>query len=161
MFFFHTPFSLPTIIIILENNLSYSIFCLKSHSLSGAYRGPAHNHCNLQYSIHPKSWKLPVIFHNLKNYDSKFIINAARVEHGPIRVIPTNMEKFLAFSIGRIQFLDSYQFTQQPLEKLAKTLKDEDYKYLKKEFPVREQFNLLTKKGNTSHFRLFQQSTLT
>ena len=53
----------------------------------------------------------------------------------------------MAFSIGRLQFLDSYQFTQQSLEKLAKTLKEEDFIYTKKEFPNVEQFKLLIKKG--------------
>ena len=31
----------------------------------GTYRRAAHNECNLNYSITAKSWKLPVIFHNL------------------------------------------------------------------------------------------------
>ena len=53
----------------------------------------------------------------------------------------------MSFSIGRLQFLDSFQFTQQSLEKLAKTLKDDDFIYMKKEFPDPEQFKLLTKKG--------------
>ena len=113
----------------------------------GAYRGAAHNSCNFQYSIHPKRWHLPVLFHNLKNYDSKFIVNAAREDHGPIRVIPTNMEKFMAFSIGRLQFLDSFQFTQQSLDKLAKTMKEEDFVYTRRHFTDRTQFELMTKKG--------------
>ena len=116
-------------------------------SFSGNYRGAAHNHCNLQYRINPKSWKIPVLFHNLRGYDENFIINGASSSHGPIRVIPTNMERFMAFSIGRLQFLDSYQFTQQPLDKLAKTLKNDDFIYTKKQFPDPEQFDLLTKKG--------------
>ena len=57
------------------------------------------------------------------------------------------MERFMAFSIGRLQFLDSFQFTQQSLEKLASTLKDEDFVYTKKEFPDPDQFKLLKKKG--------------
>ena len=40
---------------------------------TGVYRGVAHNACNLNYRISPKSWKLPVVTHNLKGYDRHFI----------------------------------------------------------------------------------------
>ena len=33
---------------------------------SGRYRGSAHNKCNLNYRINPKTWKLDVVFHNLR-----------------------------------------------------------------------------------------------
>ena len=42
--------------------------------LTGSYRGSAHQRCNLQYSF--KNYKVPVIFHNLKGYDSHLIIKA-------------------------------------------------------------------------------------
>ena len=64
----------------------------------GTYRGAAHNECNLNYSITKKSWKLPVIMHNLKGYDGHFIIKALKKEHGRIRVIPTNIEKYLVLA---------------------------------------------------------------
>ena len=34
--------------------------------LTGEYRGPAHNTCNLNYRIDPKKVKIPCIIHNLK-----------------------------------------------------------------------------------------------
>ena len=34
--------------------------------LTGEYRGPAHNACNLNYRIDPKKVKIPSIIHNLK-----------------------------------------------------------------------------------------------
>ena len=34
--------------------------------LTGEYRGPAHNACNLNYRIDPKKVKIPCIIHNLK-----------------------------------------------------------------------------------------------
>ena len=41
---------------------------IKDHDyLSGKYRGPAHNACNLQYRINPKDIKIPCIMHNLRS----------------------------------------------------------------------------------------------
>ena len=57
------------------------------------------------------------------------------------------MERFLAFSIGRMQFLDSFQFASESLEKLAASLTDEDLILMRKEFPDEEQFELMRKKG--------------
>ena len=42
--------------------------------VTGQYRGSAHQDCNLKLRIKPKVFKLPVIFHNLRGYDSHFIM---------------------------------------------------------------------------------------
>ena len=42
--------------------------------ITSQYRGSAHNSCNLQLRLDPEKLKIPVIFHNLKGYDSHFII---------------------------------------------------------------------------------------
>ena len=55
---------------------------------TGVYRGVAHNACNLIYRINPKSWKLPVIMHNLKGYDGHLIVTSLKSEFGKVRVIP-------------------------------------------------------------------------
>ena len=34
--------------------------------LTGEYKGPAHNACNLNYRINPKKVKIPCIIHNFK-----------------------------------------------------------------------------------------------
>ena len=39
---------------------------------AGIYRAPAHNNYNLKCSV-PK--KIPIVFHNVSNYDYHFIIN--------------------------------------------------------------------------------------
>ena len=43
--------------------------------ITGKYRGSAHNACNLKLKISAEKIKIPVIFHNLRVYDSHFIIN--------------------------------------------------------------------------------------
>ena len=43
---------------------------------TGKFRGAAHNSCNLKYSL-PK--KIPILFHNLKNFDSHIIIQALNI----------------------------------------------------------------------------------
>ena len=113
----------------------------------GHYRGAAHNGCNLNYKIDPRRWKLPVFFHNLRGYDGHLIRKALKSSHGNVRVIPNNMENFMAFSVGQLQFLDSFQFTNQGLDDLIKTLDTDDFKYTHEAYPDNEQFYLLKKKG--------------
>ena len=108
----------------------------------GHYRGAAHNGCNLNYKIDPRRWKLPVFFHNLRGYDGHLIIKALKSSHGNVRVIPNNMEKYMAFSVGQLQFLDSFQFTNQGLDKLIKTLDMDDFKYTQEAYENSEQFHL-------------------
>ena len=57
------------------------------------------------------------------------------------------MERFLAFSVGRLQFLDSFQFASESLEKLAKSLEDEDLIYTREAYPDEQQFKDMRVKG--------------
>ena len=43
--------------------------------ITGKHRGCAHNVCNINYNH--KNIKIPVFFHNLKNYDAHLIISHA------------------------------------------------------------------------------------
>ena len=52
--------------------------------ITGIYRGAAHSACNLNYRINPKSWKLPVVIHNLKGYDGHLIVKALKSEFGKV-----------------------------------------------------------------------------
>lgn len=85
--------------------------------------------------------------HNLRGYDSHLIIKHLTEDHGKIRAIPNNMETFMAFSVGQLQFLDSYQFMNKSLDELAKTLDDDDFKLTREKFPNDAQFKLLKQKG--------------
>jgi len=73
------------------------------------------------------------VAHNLKNYDSHFIIKhfqkqyAKKVTKGQkiyddVQIIPLNGERFLQFQIGNIKFLDSFQFLSASLEHLVTLL---------------------------------------
>jgi len=105
--------------------------------VTGQYLFPACNNCNLQ--LKPKKCKdnkyfLPVIFHNLNNYDAHFVIKhfqkqysqkvskGHKVSYDDVRVIPLNGERFLQFQIGNLKFLDSFQFLSSSLEELVSIL---------------------------------------
>ena len=42
--------------------------------ITGKFRGSAHQECNLKLRIKPENLKIPVVFHNLRGYDSHFIM---------------------------------------------------------------------------------------
>ena len=102
--------------------------------VTGKYRGSAHEFCNLNFQL---TDKIPVVFHNLKGYDSHFIMQEignivkerAHVDakgnkrEMRINVIPCNMEKYLAFMLGQhLVFIDSFQFMSSSLENLVKNI---------------------------------------
>ena len=125
--------------------------------ITGKYRGSAHQTCNLKLQISAEKIKIPVIFHNLKGYDSHFIINELgelikkakeTEERISINVIAQNAEKYMAFYINNhLSFIDSLQFMSSSLEKLASNLVDENFIYTKKYFTDPVQFGLVKRKG--------------
>ena len=128
--------------------------------ITGKYRGSAHQECNLKLRVNPEEVKIPVIFHNLRGYDSHFIMQ----EIGAIvknyeytnkkgqkcqmntNAIPNNMEKYMAFMLGNpLTFLDSFQFMSSSLEKLVSNLPRESLKYTCQRFKGTK-LNLMAKK---------------
>ena len=114
--------------------------------ITGIYRGAAHSACNLNYRITPKSWKLPVVIHNLKGYEGHLIVKALKREFGRVGLIPQNLEKYLSLIVGQLKFLDSFQFTPKSLDVLSKTLEDDEFKYLV-ESCTTSHFDLVRRKG--------------
>ena len=129
--------------------------------ITGKYRGSAHQDCNLKLKIDPDKIKIPVIFHNLRGYDSHFLIkemgsfvknheyknNKGEVKQMNINVIPQNIEKYMAFMLGNhLNFIDSFQFMSSSLDKLVSNLPAEAFKYTSKEFK-KEKLELMMKKG--------------
>lgn len=121
--------------------------------ITGLYRGPAHNKCNLQYKYSNKKQnkysKIPVFFHNLKGYDSHLIIKELGNFEGNISCIPQSSEKFTSFSLGNLVFKDSLQFLGQSLDDLSKTLKSDQFEITRSNYQDMsdDKFKLLIKKG--------------
>ena len=111
--------------------------------ITGKYRGSAHQDCNLHYAI---TNRIPVFFHNLRGYDSHFIMQEIGKFGLDVSVIPNNMQKYMAFFIGpNLSFLDSFQFMSSSLSNLAKNLPDDAFKYTKAHFG--DSVSLMTQKG--------------
>ena len=80
--------------------------------ITGKYKGSAHQDCNINNRL---TDKIPVIFHNLKGYDSHFIMQTTgeiankhtyknkkgEEKQTDINVIPNSMEKYIAFMLGK------------------------------------------------------------
>ena len=129
--------------------------------ITGKYRGSAHQECNLKLRVKPEEIKIPVIFHNLRGYDSHFIMQEIgaiikKYEYTNkkgqkcqmnINAIPNNMEKYMAFMLGNhLTFLDSFQFMSSGLEKLVSNLPRQSFKYTSEEFEGKE-LDLMVRKG--------------
>ena len=90
---------------------------------TGKYRGCAHSICNLNYCN--KHFKIPVFFHNMKNYDGHLIIqNAEKLSNKKkIDVIAQNSEKFINIGFDSLSVKDSFSFITASLDKLVSMTK--------------------------------------
>src|SRR6266581_4213600 len=128
---------------------------VKDHChVTGLYRGPACNKCNLKLTL---TRRIPVVFHNLRGYDSHLLMQKlGRFKDKTISVIPNNMEKYMSFSVAtnteyydkktettktkilhELTFINSLQFMPSSLSKLVDNLKScgiEKFKYTNQEF---------------------------
>src|SRR6266581_2206567 len=139
---------------------------VKDHChVTGLYRGPACNKCNLKLAL---TRRIPVVFHNLRGYDSHLLMQKlGRFKDKKINVIPNNMEKYMSFSVAstteyfdkttkttktkvlhELTFIDSLQFMPSSLSNLVDNLKScgiEKFKYAKQEF--KSNTEMMTRKG--------------
>jgi len=79
------------------------------------------------------SYFLPIIFNNLKNYGSHFVIKhfqkqyilrkkGHKVTYDDVKIIPLNGQQFLQFQIGNLKSSDSFQFLLTSLENVVSLL---------------------------------------
>ena len=147
--------------------------------ITGKFRGSAHQECNLKLRIKPEDIKIPVIFQNLRGYDSHFImqqIGEIAKKHAymnkkgekqdlNINAIPDNMEMYMAFMLGNhLTFIDSFQFMSSSLDKLVSNLPKEALKYMSEEFTGMK-LSLMSQKGvypydQMDSFEKFDQTEL-
>ena len=52
------------------------------------------------------------------------------------------MEEYLSITVGRLNFIDSFQFTSQ-----SQTLEVDEFKYVREEFPIQHEFEHIKRKG--------------
>jgi len=122
---------------------------VKDHChITGKFRQAAHNACNLAFK--PPKY-IPVVFHNLRGYDSHLIFQKlGEVENSRITCIPNTVEKYMSFSVGSLRFIDSLQFLNASLDTLVSNLAregSEHFKVTKSQYPTPEKLKLLLRKG--------------
>lgn len=135
---------------ICQKDFSFEDVRVHDHChLTGAYRGAAHQGCNLNYQ---DSRVVPVVLHNLSGYDSHFIIAPLlKAFDGRVDVLPINKEKYISFTKHmrkvQLRFIDSFRFMAASLDSLASNLDNSEKRILRKEVNNDAQFQLLTRKG--------------
>ena len=113
-------------------------------NITGKFRGAAHWGCNIYLQL---TSKVPVIFHYLRGYDSHLIFNELNKFDVKIDVIPSGLEKYMAFFLNKnLVFIDSMQFMNSSLEKLVKNLSENNFKHLTEGFGSKN-LGLLKHKG--------------
>jgi len=142
---------------ICNSSFSDKNIKVRDHNhITGGFRGAACDNCNKHLRL---TNTIPVIFHNLRGYDSHLLMQMLGKFKRQINVIPNNMEKYMSFSIGtdiqdkdgktktvfNLKFIDSYQFVSDSLGQLVKNLPKEKFKYTEEIF--KENLEIMTRKG--------------
>ena len=120
--------------------------------LTGKYRGPAHNTCNINFTEKQSNF-IPFIFHNFCNYDchmffQKFVDK--KIDEVTFDSIPKTTEKYNGVTYGCIRFIDSYRFLSSSLDSSVRTLVNNNHKMLRnleKEIDIDEILNIVDEIG--------------
>ena len=118
---------------ICHNDYIYNNIKVRDHChISVKHRGSAHRGCNINLKL---NHKIPIVFHNLKNYDSHHIMPELGKFNLKINVIPNGLEKYISFTINnKLSFINSFQFLSFSLDSIVKNLNEDGFKYLVQEF---------------------------
>ena len=92
---------------IFDNGYVDGDVTLIDHCLvTGKCRGSEHRDCNIKGKL---SHKIPVVCHNLSNYDSHLIVQELCKFYCKKNVIPNGLEKYISFNINnKLAFVDSF-----------------------------------------------------
>lgn len=94
--------------------------CRDHDHVTGKYRDALCKQCNIQCR---QQNKIPVIFHNLKGYDSHLILHD--IDCDSLKAIPQQGEKYLSFELDdKFIFIDSLQFLSGSLDALVTNRKN-------------------------------------
>ena len=111
---------------------------VKDHDhVTGLYRGPAHNECNLKNRREKDDeYRLHVNSHNLQGYDENFILKYATSEKTASQKWSciTSGTKVKSVDTGEFHFSDTLNRIPSSLARLADTLTDGDLYYSKQHF---------------------------
>ena len=170
-----------TICWICENDFSDNDQVVLDHChYTNKFLGWAHNECNVNRKT---TNYIPVVAHNLSNYDLHFIIKALAKSdsENTFSVIPASEEKYISLTISvyiktytdkngkikkhyeNLRFIDSYRFMLASLAKLVDNLPNEKFflleNYFEKLGHSREKVSLLKQKGHYpySYFNSFEK----
>ena len=112
--------------------------------VTGKLRGAALWSCNINLQL---TKKVPVVFQNLRGYDSHLIFCELENFDVKISVILNGLGKHMAFFLRKnLVFIDNMQFMNSSIDKHVKNFSDEDFKYLVKEFGFKKFRSLKTKR---------------
>ena len=111
--------------------------------LTGKYRGPAHNTCNINVKQKDSSF-IPFAFHNFSKYVChmffKKLVGFKKKDEVKFEIIPKTNEEHIEVKYGCIRFIGSYRFLSENLDKLVKNLDEDEFKILTKESPDKRQY---------------------
>ena len=98
--------------------------------LSGKYRGPSHNVCNINLKQKDSNF-IPFAFHNFSKYDSNMFYKRLvdlKKDRVKFKIIPKTNEEYNVVKYGCIRFIDNNRFLSESLDKLVKSLDEDDFK---------------------------------
>jgi len=135
---------------ICEKPFSADTVRVRDHChLTGAYRGAACQSCNINFK---QPTFVPVVFHNLRSFDSHIMCASLGLfKEEEVTCIASNTEKYTSFTLGKLRFIDSYQFLDCSLGELVESLPKENpqqtLKHFSSQYSEEWQISLLLRKG--------------
>jgi len=105
-------------------NVQPKLFKVFDHDhTTGKFRGAAHYSCNSKVKESGDRLIIPVYFHNMKSYDSHFIIKHLKTAgFSKFEGIAENKQKFKTSKCDNVQFIDSMALMKSSLDTLSKKL---------------------------------------